>query len=63
MSEQEKEIRFDALFLNLAQQLSGGVPELMDVFFGFLRRKTGKTEEDNDWNEHYSLLQYSLRYN
>jgi len=34
------EEQFDSLFLNLAQQLSGGVPQLTDIFFSFLRRKT-----------------------
>ena len=33
--------KFDAVFLTLAQQLTGGVPELLDSIFGFLRRKTG----------------------
>eukprot|EP01116_Phalansterium_solitarium_P019710 TRINITY_DN560_c0_g4_i1.p1 TRINITY_DN560_c0_g4~~TRINITY_DN560_c0_g4_i1.p1 ORF type:complete len:335 (+),score=151.00 TRINITY_DN560_c0_g4_i1:638-1642(+) len=32
--------RFDGVFLSLAQQLQGGIPELMDVYFDFLRRKT-----------------------
>ncbi|EFP01282.1 CRE-NUD-1 protein [Caenorhabditis remanei] len=37
MSEYE---RFDSVFLSLAQQLSGGVPQLFDVLFEFLARKT-----------------------
>lgn len=39
--EMAKEERFDSVLLGLAQQMEGGVPELMDVLFGFLRRKTG----------------------
>lgn len=37
MSDNE---RFDGLFLNLAQQLEGGIPQLMDIYFDFLRRRT-----------------------
>ncbi|CAI2348868.1 unnamed protein product [Caenorhabditis sp. 36 PRJEB53466] len=37
MSEYE---RFDAVFLSVAQQLSGGVPQMLDVLFDFLSRKT-----------------------
>ncbi|CAL2037663.1 CBN-NUD-1 protein [Caenorhabditis brenneri] len=32
--------RFDSVFLSLAQQLRGGVPEMLDVMFDFLSRKT-----------------------
>jgi hypothetical protein len=35
-----KDERFDAIFLNLGQQLEGGVPQMLDQLFGFLRRKT-----------------------
>uniref|UniRef100_A0A8R1Y991 Nuclear migration protein nudC n=1 Tax=Pristionchus pacificus TaxID=54126 RepID=A0A8R1Y991_PRIPA len=37
MSDHE---RYDAVLLSLAQQMAGGVPELFDVLFGFLSRKT-----------------------
>ncbi|MFH4981682.1 hypothetical protein AB6A40_008391 [Gnathostoma spinigerum] len=37
MSEVE---RFDGLLLGLAQQMEGGVPQLFDVLFSFLSRKT-----------------------
>ncbi|GMT19385.1 hypothetical protein PFISCL1PPCAC_10682, partial [Pristionchus fissidentatus] len=32
--------RYDSVLLSLAQQMAGGVPELFDVVFGFLNRKT-----------------------
>ncbi|GMR42448.1 hypothetical protein PMAYCL1PPCAC_12643, partial [Pristionchus mayeri] len=32
--------RYDSVLLSLAQQMPGGVPELFDVVFGFLSRKT-----------------------
>lgn len=32
--------QFDGVLLSLAQQCQGGVPELLDVVFGFLNRKT-----------------------
>jgi len=32
--------RFDGIILNLAQQLQGGVPQLLDQLFSFLQRKT-----------------------
>ena len=36
----EKEERFDNVLLSLAQQCEGGVPELLDIVFGFMNRKT-----------------------
>lgn len=32
--------RFDTLLLNIAQNQSGGIDGLLDIYFGFLRRKT-----------------------
>jgi len=37
MSTQE---RFDNIFLNVAQQMDGGVPQFLDAVFGFFGRKT-----------------------
>jgi len=34
-----KEEQFDGIFLSVAQQMQGGVPELMDNFFQFLKKK------------------------
>ncbi|CAG0917816.1 unnamed protein product [Notodromas monacha] len=34
------EDRFDGMFLSMAQECEGGVPELLEVIFGFLARKT-----------------------
>jgi hypothetical protein len=39
-SEQD---RFDGILLGLAQQMPGGVPQLLDSVFSFLQRKTGKS--------------------
>ncbi|KAM3722256.1 Nuclear migration protein nudC [Dirofilaria immitis] len=32
--------KYDVILLSLAQQMEGGVPQLLDVLFGFLSRKT-----------------------
>jgi hypothetical protein len=32
--------RFDSMLLGMAQQCEGGVPEMLDIIFGFLARKT-----------------------
>lgn len=32
--------KFDAVLFSMAQQMSGGVPQLLDTLFGFLSRKT-----------------------
>uniref|UniRef100_A0A1I7U3T4 Nuclear migration protein nudC n=2 Tax=Caenorhabditis tropicalis TaxID=1561998 RepID=A0A1I7U3T4_9PELO len=40
ISEMPDYERFDSVFLSLAQQLRGGVPEMLDVIFEFLSRKT-----------------------
>uniref|UniRef100_A0A0K0CYU0 Nuclear migration protein nudC n=1 Tax=Angiostrongylus cantonensis TaxID=6313 RepID=A0A0K0CYU0_ANGCA len=34
------EERFDSILFSLAQQMPGGVPDLLDTLFGFLARKT-----------------------
>ena len=36
----EKHERFDTILLSIAQQCNEGVPELLDIIFGFLNRKT-----------------------
>merc|ERR1711997_288515 len=36
----DKEERFDSILLSIAQQCEGGVPELLDIVFGFMNRKT-----------------------
>jgi len=36
----DKHERFDTILLSVAQQCEGGVPELLDIIFGFLNRKT-----------------------
>lgn len=36
----QKSEKFDGILLSIAQECEGGVPEMMDVIFGFLSRKT-----------------------
>jgi len=36
----EKVERFDQILLSVAQQCEGGVPEMLDIVFGFMNRKT-----------------------
>ena len=36
----DKHERFDTILLSVAQQCDEGVPELLDIIFGFLNRKT-----------------------
>jgi len=44
----QEEGRFDGMLLGLAQQHTGGIPALMDTFFGFLRRKTDFYSQPED---------------
>ena len=40
MSSQSRESRLDGVLMGIAEQTEGGVPEMLDVIFGFLARKT-----------------------
>ncbi len=40
MSNQSREARLDGVLMGIAEQTEGGVPEMLDVIFGFLARKT-----------------------
>jgi len=57
MSTAEEE-RFDAIFLGLAQQMQGGVPQLMDTYFSFLRRKTDFYVGGNSGQAKEMVLKY-----
>lgn len=47
----EKELRFDHILLSLAEQHTGGIPELLGTLAGFLSRKTDffVGGEDGEW--------------
>jgi len=36
-----KEDKFDGIFLSVAQQHEGGIPDLMDTFFFIFKKKNG----------------------